>query len=135
VESLLALQRTTHATLQVLGRRLAALDLTAAEINALGVLGDGRERTVSELAADSGSRPTTLTSVLDRLERRGHLLRGARAGNRRVVVLHLTGSGRTAAGAIRQAMTDLETEALAGLPEGTVGAFHTALRALAQVPA
>jgi MarR family transcriptional regulator, organic hydroperoxide resistance regulator len=131
---LLALQRTTHATLHVLGRRLAALDLTAAEINALAALADGHERTVSELGAAVGSRPTTLTSVLDRLERRGHLTRGPRPGNRRVVVLTLTGSGRAAAATIRKTMTDVETEALHGLPAATIAAFHTVLTALAEVP-
>jgi MarR family transcriptional repressor of emrRAB len=131
---LLALQRATHSTLQVLSRRLAALDLTAAEMNALAALADGRERTVSELGAAVGSRPTTLTSVLDRLERRGHLARGARPGNRRVVVLHLSDSGRAAAATVRRAMTELETEALRGLPAETVAAFHTVLRALSEVP-
>jgi MarR family transcriptional repressor of emrRAB len=130
---LLALQRATHSTLQILSRRLAGLDLTAAEINALAALADGRERTVSELGAAVGSRPTTLTSVLDRLERRGHLTRGARPGNRRVVVLTLTTSGRAAATTVQQAVTELETEALHGLPVETVAAFHTVLTALTEV--
>ena len=131
MNELLALQRATHLTLHALGRRLAHLDLTAAEINALGALADGRERTVSELGAEVGSRPTTLTSVLDRLERRGHLRRGSRPGNRRVVVLSLTGPGRAIAAEVRQAMTDLETEALRDLPPATVAAFHAVLGALA----
>ena len=74
--ALLALQRATHATLQVLSAELADLDLTASEINALANLADGRGRTVSELGAAAGTRPTTLTSVLDRLERRGYITRG-----------------------------------------------------------
>ena len=131
MNELLALQRATHRTLHALGRRLAHLDLTAAEINALGALADGRERTVSELGAEVGSRPTTLTSVLDRLERRGHLRRGGRAGNRRVVVLSLTDSGLATAAEVRQAMTELETHALHGLPPATVAAFRTVLDALA----
>ncbi len=131
--ALLALHRTTHATLHVLGRRLAGLDLTAAEINALAALADGHERTVSELGAAVGSRPTTLTSVLDRLERRGHLVRGPRPGNRRVVVLTLTDSGRVAAEQIRHVMAEMENSALDGLPASTIAAFHTVLTALAEV--
>ncbi len=75
---LLALQRATHVTLHALSRELASLGLTAAEINALANLADGRARTVSELGAATGSRPTTVTSVLDRLEQRGHITRGPR---------------------------------------------------------
>jgi MarR family transcriptional repressor of emrRAB len=127
---LLELQRATHATLHVLSARLKDLDLTPAEINALGVLSDGRERTAGELAAGTGSRPTTLTSVLDRLERRGLIIRGPRPGNRRVVVLTLTAEGSVTAARIRQTMTHFEYEALAALPQETVAAFHTVLEAL-----
>ena len=49
--ALLALHRAAHATVHVLAAELAALDLTASEINALANLADGRGRSVSELAA------------------------------------------------------------------------------------
>lgn len=130
---LLALQRATHATLQILAARLATLGLTPAEINALGILADGHERTTSELAAAAGTRPTTLTSVLDRLEGRGHLTRGSRPGDRRVVVLQLTGTGRAAAAdTIRRTLTDLEAESLRGLTPETIAGFHTVVRALTE---
>ena len=106
--ALLALQRAAHATLQVLAAELVDLDLTASEINALANLADGRGRTVSELGAAVGIRPTTLTSVLDRLERRGHISRRARPGDRRVVLIGLTASGQATAGTIRQAIFALE---------------------------
>src|ERR1700684_4150810 len=119
-----ALQRATHATLQVLSAELVDLDLTASEINALANLADGRGRTVSELGAAAGTRPTTLTSVLDRLERRGHITRrarparGARPGARRAVLIELTPAGRQTAATIRQAVAGLEHRALAALPPG-----------------
>jgi DNA-binding Lrp family transcriptional regulator len=71
-------------------------------------LADGRGRTVSELGTAVGARPTTLTSVLDRLERRGHITRGSRPGDRRAVLVEITASGRLAAATIRQAVTELE---------------------------
>ena len=43
-DPVLALQRATHATLQVLSAELVDLDLTASEINALANLADGRGR-------------------------------------------------------------------------------------------
>ena len=132
--ALLALQRATHATLHVLSAELVDLDLTPSEINALANLADGRGRTVSELGAAAGTRPTTLTSVLDRLERRGHITRGARPGDRRAVLIELTSSGQRAATTIRQAIADLEHRALDGLPHDAVAGLRAALQALTEVP-
>jgi DNA-binding MarR family transcriptional regulator len=131
--ALLALQRATHATVQVLATELVDLDLTASEISALANLADGRGRTVSELGAAVGTRPTTLTSVLDRLERRGHITRGARPGDRRAVLIELTPSGRQAAATIRQAVTGLEQRALGTLPADAIAALQAALQALTEV--
>jgi MarR family transcriptional regulator, organic hydroperoxide resistance regulator len=133
--ALLALQRATHATLQVLAAELVDLDLTASEINALANLADGRGRTVSELGAAVGIRPTTLTSVLDRLERRGHISRGSRPGDRRVVLIELTASGQATAGTIREAIAALEARALATLPATALEGFRDALDALTEVSA
>ena len=130
--ALLALQRATHATLQVLAAELVDLDLTASEINALANLADGRGRTVSELGAAVGIRPTTLTSVLDRLERRGHITRGVRAGDRRAVLVELTPSGRATADTVRSAIAELEGRALARLGPEKVAVFHEVLRALTE---
>ena len=131
--ALLALQRATHATLQVLAAELVDLDLTPSEINALANLADGRGRTVSELGAAVGTRPTTLTSVLDRLERRGHITRGSRPGDRRAVLIELTSSGRLAATTIRQAITGLERHALGELPADAIAGLRAGLRALTEV--
>ncbi|GAA2250398.1 MULTISPECIES: MarR family winged helix-turn-helix transcriptional regulator [Kitasatospora] len=131
--ALLALQRATHATLHILATELVDLDLTPSEINALANLADGHGRTVSELGAAAGTRPTTLTGVLDRLERRGHITRGTRAGDRRSVLIELTPSGHLAADLIRQTLTDLERRALVGLSPAEVAGFHTVLQALTKV--
>jgi len=128
--ALLALQRATHATLHLIAAELADLDLTASEINALANLADGQGRTVSQLGSAVGARPTTLTSVLDRLERRGHITRGTLAGDRRSVLIQLTDSGRAAAAVITQTLADLENRALDGLPPGAITGFHAVLDAL-----
>jgi DNA-binding MarR family transcriptional regulator len=129
----LELQRATHATLHRLATELVALDLTASEINALGNLADGAARTVSQLGAAVGARPATLTGILDRLENRGLITRGARPGDRRAVVIELTADGTQAAAQIRQVLRALEKRALAGIPVEAVAAARTVLRALAQV--
>jgi DNA-binding MarR family transcriptional regulator len=128
--ALLALQSATHATLHVIAAELVDLDLTASEINALANLADGQGRTVSQLGAAVGARPTTLTSVLDRLERRGHITRGTRAGDRRSVLIELTDSGRAAAAVITRTLADIENRALDGLPAQAVAGFYSVLDAL-----
>jgi DNA-binding MarR family transcriptional regulator len=144
--ALLALQRATHATLHLIAAELVDLDLTTSEINALANLADSQEqdqdqgqgqdqghvqgRTVSQLGALVGARPTTLTSVLDRLERRGHITRGTRAGDRRSVLIELTDSGREAAALIIQTLTEIERRALKVLPADAIVGFHAVLDAL-----
>ena len=131
--ALLALQRATHRTLHALGARLAALDLAASEINALANLADGRPRSVRELSADTGIRATTLTGVLDRLERRGYLVRELDPADRRSFRLTLTAPGRAVAGQVRRAVTDLERHALAGLSTRQVAGYHAVVTALQEV--
>ncbi len=130
LSALLALQRTTHATLHRLATELVDLDLTSSEINALANLAGAEGRSVSELGRAAGVRPTTLTGVLDRLERRGHITRGTRAGDRRTVLIELTPSGRAAADTILQTISDLEHRGLADVPPAAVAGFHTVLEAL-----
>jgi MarR family transcriptional regulator, organic hydroperoxide resistance regulator len=127
---LLALQRAIHATLQQITSDLASLGLTASEINALANLADGLGRTVSQLSAATGTRPTTLTSVLDRLEGRGHITRRTRVGDRRSVLIELTDSGRTAAATITRTLADLEHRALSGLTAEAIAGFDAVLDAL-----
>ncbi|MEV6769391.1 MarR family transcriptional regulator [Nocardia sp. NPDC051030] len=128
--ALLALQRATHATLQLIAAELVDLDLTASEVNVMANLADGQGRTVSQVGRAVGARPTTLTSVLDRLERRGYISRGMRAGDRRSVLIELTDSGRGTAAVIEKAFADLERRALEGLPPNAIAGFYTVLSAL-----
>ncbi|BAW04877.1 MarR family winged helix-turn-helix transcriptional regulator [Nocardia seriolae] len=127
---LLALQRATHATLQLITAELADLDLTAAEINALANLADGKGCTVSELGAAIGTRPTTLTSVLDRLERRECISRTAHPTDRRAVLIELTDRGRTTASAISEGFARVESRALEHVDAAAIAGFHTVVEAL-----
>jgi len=132
VENLVVLlQRATHVTLQNLATELADLGLTASEVNVLANLADGRPRTVSELGAAAGVRPTTLTGVLDRLEEKGQLSRSARAGDRRAVEVSLTSAGSRSAARVAEAFAALESRALQGLPESAVKQARRVLNALA----
>ncbi|HLQ57409.1 MAG TPA: MarR family transcriptional regulator [Streptosporangiaceae bacterium] len=128
----LALHRATHATLAALQARLADLDLTASEINALANLADGRPRSIGELAADTATKPTTLTSVLDRLVRRRYVVRQLDPADRRSFLVSLTSDGRPVADTARAAMRDIERAALAMVTGTDLAGFHSITRALTE---
>lgn len=130
---ILALQRATHATLHALAVRLASLKLTASEINVLANLADGRTRSIGELGSDTATRPTTLTSVLDRLVRKGYVTRELDPADRRSFRVSLTTDGRGVAGAARAAAEDLERTALAAVSQADLAGFRAVARALTEV--
>jgi DNA-binding MarR family transcriptional regulator len=67
---------------------------------------------VADLQTATGQRPSTLTGVIDRLERRGLLARAVNARDRRSFVLELTPAGEEAAARIQAAFAALEQRAL-----------------------
>ena len=127
---MLALHRTTHCTLHALGSALADLNLGAAEINALANLADRGALSVRELGAETGTRATTLTGVLDRLEDRGYLTRELDATDRRSFRLPLTEAGQAVAARVRAAVAGIERDALADLSATQIAGFHAVITAL-----
>jgi DNA-binding MarR family transcriptional regulator len=131
----LALHRTTHHTLRALSVALAGTgpageNLTAAEINALANLGEGGTLSVRELSDRTGTRASTLTGILDRLENRGYLTRELDAADRRSFRLPLTEAGQAVATRVLAAVADLERAALAGLTASQIAGYHAVLTAL-----
>jgi DNA-binding MarR family transcriptional regulator len=133
--SVLALHRATHRTLAALGAAVADLGLTASELNVLANLADGRNRNVRELSTETGTRASTLTGVLDRLERRGYLTRELDLEDRRSFRLPLTASGEAVAARIGGAIAELEEAALADLSARQLAGYHAVLFALEVVSA
>jgi DNA-binding MarR family transcriptional regulator len=129
---MLEMQRATHATLRVLAGRLADEDLSASEINVLANLADGQFRSIGDIAAAAGVKPTTLTSILDRLGKRGYLARELDLGDRRSFMVHLTPEGTRAAERASGAMADIVQEAISSLTEADVAGFRKVVRALVE---
>ncbi len=130
---LLALQRATHVTLHAITVRLTGLGLTPAEINAVANLPSTGAVTASELGAAMGSKPSSVTSILDRLEGRGLVTRGPRPGDRRAVNVSLTAAGRKVAQQVSRAVREVERDALRGLSAAQVTALSAGLTALSEV--
>ncbi|HVU91226.1 MAG TPA: MarR family transcriptional regulator [Jatrophihabitans sp.] len=124
------LQRATHVVLEALEGELAGLKLRASEINVLANLADGEPRPVSRLAAEVGSRPTTMTTVLDRLAARALIRRTANPDDRRSLLIELTPAGRRTARRVRSAVDRVEEQAVAGLSPHAVAALRRGLAAL-----
>ncbi len=129
----LALHRATHATLHALISRLADLDLPAADINMLANLADGAPRTVGALATATATKPSTLTSLLDRLTRRGLVLREPDPADRRSFTVVLTPAGQSVAERAAAAVADLERQALATVTPADRAGFYALIDALTEV--
>jgi len=129
---ILALHRATHATLHALTTALADLDLPAADIDVLAILADGAGRTVGALATATATRPSTLTSLLDRLIRRGYIARELDPADRRSFLISLTPAGRAAAQHAAAAIADLERQALVAVTPAQSAGFHTVIDALTE---
>ena len=114
----------------MLSGALDDLNLGAAEINVLANLADRGALNVRELSAETGTRATTLTGILDRLENRGYLTRELDPTDRRSFRLPLTEAGQAAAGRVRSAVADLEHEALGQVSEDQVAGFRAVVAAL-----
>ena len=105
---LASLHRAVHA----LGLYFeASLDgITQAEAIVLLFLATTQSPTINELHRAFLHRRSTLTSVLDRLERRGYVTREMHTGDRRSLRLGLTAPGRKAADAVAASLAELESE-------------------------
>ena len=125
-----ALQATVHRVLVRLAHELADLGLTHGEINALAHLQPSHPVTVGELLAATGQRPSTLTSVLDRLERRGLLARELNPRDRRSFTVALTDGGAVAGRRVRRAFTDLDRRALGSVSQRSAQGFFEVLASI-----
>ena len=130
---ILALHRATHATLHALTTALADLDLPAADIDVLAILADGAGRTVGALATATATRPSTLTSLLDRLTKRGYIVRELDPADRRSFLISLAPAGRAAAEHAAAAIADLDRETLALVTPAQRAGFHALIDALTEV--
>jgi MarR family transcriptional regulator, organic hydroperoxide resistance regulator len=124
------LEATTHRVVDHLAGELELLGLTPGEVNALAQLRAGERLPVAGLQAATGQRPSTLTGVIDRLERRGLLSRALNPRDRRSFVLELTSEGASAADHVREAFSALEERVLARAGERSVAGFLRVLEAL-----
>jgi MarR family transcriptional regulator, organic hydroperoxide resistance regulator len=124
------LEAAVHRVLDHLTAELADLGLRQAEINVLAQLRPGAPRPVGELVAATGQRPSTLTGVLDRLERKRLVRRRVNAADRRSFTIELTAAGEAAAARVSAAFAALDDGVRADLPPAAAEGFHDVLDAI-----
>ncbi|MCQ2533288.1 MAG: MarR family transcriptional regulator [Clostridia bacterium] len=71
-------------------------DLSLAEMHALEAIGPYEARTMTETASDLGITTGTLTVSIDRLVKKGYVLRNRDVNDRRIVRISLTHNGKLA---------------------------------------
>jgi len=125
-----ALQAATHHVLERLSSELAALGLTPGEVNLLAQFEAASALTVAELVRATGQRPSTVTGILDRLERRGLSERQINPADRRSFIVGLTDSGRAAAVAVAQAFATIEQELDAATAKRDRDGFRAVVNAI-----
>jgi DNA-binding MarR family transcriptional regulator len=124
------LEATVHRVLDRLAAELDDLGLSHGEVNALAQLEPGTTCTIAELQAATGQRASTLTGVLDRLERRGLVERQLNPRDRRSFTVGLTDSGVTVAARIKHTFGALERRVLGAVSQRSAEGFFDVLRAL-----
>lgn len=112
------LYRATNAIVRELDQRLGR-DFDVTFIQAVTLLAvDSFERPQPHLVADYLSQQSqTVTGVLDRLERGGHLTRQRDLEDRRAVRLQLTDSGKALVKRVRKALQEHVADVLANVGE------------------
>jgi DNA-binding MarR family transcriptional regulator len=88
---------------------------------------------VGELVRVFGMKQSTLTSMLDRLERDGFLRREVNPGDRRSLLIHVTDAGVELAEQLTAQLTRLETEIRARVSDGEMDGFRAVMAAVDEV--
>lgn len=102
------IERATHDIGVYLQTALRDLRVTQAEIHVLGYLAGSGSATVGDIHVSFGHRRSTLSSVLNGLERRDLIVRSINPDDRRSVVVTLTLAGASSAERVQLAVAELE---------------------------
>ncbi|MBU0754733.1 MAG: MarR family transcriptional regulator [Planctomycetes bacterium] len=124
-----------RATRQIdlhLAEKIKAFGVNTAEGHLLTYLLSYAPCVVSELYRVFGLKPSTVTSMLDRLENQPFLERKPHPKDRRSWVITLTPKGKNLALKLRQMIEQLEEDVLKQLKPNQLKGFHAVMDAVAQ---
>ena len=116
-----------------LERASGELGVSPAEGHLLSYLKSYAPCTISELERVFGLKPSTLTSMLDRLAERGLLARQVNANDRRSFTVELTSDGRKLAGGIQKMVAAFEQSLKERITDRQMEGFRAVMEAIADV--
>jgi len=128
-----AVERTAHAAGVYVEQAAAGVGVTQAEAHILAALARSGPATVGALHERFGHRRSTLTSVLDRLQGRGHIAREQRPADRRSILVSLTPAGGDAAAVVVTALDAIEQRLVDEVGRAAVAEFHRVAAALTRL--
>ena len=129
-EMLATIERAAHLIGAYVERSAGELGITQAEAHVLAVLQRHGPTAIATLHREFGHKRSTLTNILDRLERRKLTRRELNADDRRSFVVHLTPSGARAATSLTKALDELERTARASLSASDVRSLEAVAAAI-----
>lgn len=124
-----AVHRATHR----IGLYLSGLTsdkLSQGEAHILAQLATSGSAAIAELHRGLAHKRSTLTSILDRLTKRGLVKRAVGDADRRTFVITLTPRGRTVARHVHEQLASLEAAIASAIPAKTLKALTDALESL-----
>src|SRR6185437_11013936 len=128
-----ALERATHALSLWIDRSFKEMDVSHPEAHVLGYLAHVHQCAINDLHLSFGHKRSTLTSILDRLERRGLIRREPHPRSRRLVLVRLTEEGRPIAARVGEALSALDDALVARSSEEDVAAFRRVIKIIEEV--
>jgi DNA-binding MarR family transcriptional regulator len=126
-----SLERSAHLIGSYLDRTVGELGISQAEAHVLLALSQHEPVPIGALHREFGHKPSTLTNVVDRLERRDLVRRESNPEDRRSVLIRLTSSGEDAADRVLAALTRLEDHIRATVAPRDIDGVENVTRALA----
>ena len=116
------IHRATHRIGLSIGE-LEDVPVTQGEAHVLAHLAEVGEATIADVHRAFGHKRSTLTSILDRLEGRGLVVRRSDPRDRRTFVIAPTATGRAAAARVGAHLEALEAARLRGVPAADLRTF------------
>jgi len=106
--------------------------LTQGEAHILGLLAHSGRAHVADLHRGLAHKRSTLTSILDRLARRGLITRTVGATDRRTFVVRLTAKGRKLAKRVQRHLSALERAVVRRVSAANIKGFNKVVATLEQ---
>lgn len=125
------LERAAHLIGVHVERAARDLGITQAEAHVLVRLARRGPSSIAALHRGFGTKRSTLTNVLDRLEARGLVRRELNPADRRSFTIHLTRTGATRARRLARVVDELDAQIRATVSERDVQGVQAVVAALA----